>query len=82
MKGIAQILFGCAMFLLGIFSAVMLLGISDWYLWIGLAIAAPFVGIIFAIIGLVNVCQKEKEEEAKKVYRPTQKQPEVSDKND
>ena len=82
MKGIAQILFGCAMLLLGIFSAVMILGVSDWYLWVGLIIVAPFVGIFFAIIGLVNVCQKEKEEEEKKVYRPTQKQPETSENND
>ena len=63
MKGIAQILFGSAVLLLGILAAVMFSAGSDWYLWIGLIIVAPFVGIVFAIIGLVNVCQQCKEGE-------------------
>ena len=80
MKGIAQILFGCAMFLLGIFSAVMLLGVSDWYLFFGLAIVAPLLGVAFAIIGLMNVCQKDKDEMEK--TNGSDEQTEVSDKID
>lgn len=80
MKGIAQILFGCVMLVLGIFSAVMLLGVSDWYLWLGLVIVAPLLGVAFAIIGLMNVCQKEKDEMKK--TNGIDEQSEVSDKID
>lgn len=57
MKGIGLILFGMSMFLLGIFSILMLM-ISDWYLWMILIIIGLCAGIIASITGLIVVCRK------------------------
>lgn len=58
MKGIGLILFSIAMFVFGIFSAVMLFQ-SDWYFWVATLLIALIAGIITAILGLILVCRQD-----------------------
>ena len=69
MKGIAQILFGCAMLLLSIASGVMIPVTGGGVVFYVIALAAPIPGVLFAIGGLINASQnleeKDKRDEEK-----------------
>ena len=57
MRGIGLILFSIAMFVFGIFSAVMLFQ-SDWYFWVIALLIALIAGIVTSILGLILICRK------------------------
>ena len=57
MKAIGILLFGCAMYLLAIFSAIMLSGVSDWYLWGGTIFVGFIAGTIASFYGLILLFQ-------------------------